>query len=88
MHGSAPSANTPHVDSFELLSVVRVRRLLRAADDYDGWGRNLRQPRPGDVGTIVDILLGVRYVVEFVNDGGVTEWLSELSAEELESVAS
>ncbi len=35
---------------------VRIRRLLRPAGAYDGWGFNQRAPRVGEVGTLIDIL--------------------------------
>ena len=77
------------VPAFELLSVVRVRQLLRAAGDaYDDWGVNERRPRVGDCGTVAEILSadGVpdAYVVECVRDDGTTEWISDLLADELE----
>lgn len=68
--------------------MVRVRQLLRPAADYDGWGVNQRPPRPGDVGTIVDILQAAGapddYVVESSGPDGITVWLSDLWAEEIE----
>ena len=77
---------------FERYRQVRVRRLLRPADEYDGWQTNLRPPQVGDVGTIVDILnaagLPERYVVENSGSGGVTVWLADFAAEELEALDS
>ncbi|NVB81688.1 MAG: DUF4926 domain-containing protein [Kofleriaceae bacterium] len=75
--------------TFELFAVVRVSRLLRAGDDdYDDWATNVRPPRPGDVATIVDVLAPDRFVVELVNDVGATEWVSDLTADELEPFVS
>jgi hypothetical protein len=77
---------------FERYRQVRVRRLLRPADEYDGWQTNLGPPQVGDVGTIVDILnaagLPERYVVENSGPDGVTVWLADFAAEELEPVDS
>jgi hypothetical protein len=71
--------------------MVRVRRLLRPVAEYDGWGFNLRPPRPGDVGTIVDILQAPGepddYVVESSGPDGVTIWVGDFQAEEIEPLA-
>jgi hypothetical protein len=68
--------------------MVRVRQLLRAPEEYDGWGFNQRSPRVGDVGCIVDILqaagLPDGYVVESSGPDGITIWLGIFLAEELE----
>ena len=67
--------------------MVRVRQLLRAPEEYDGWRLNQRPPRVGDVGYIVDILHdGLRgdYVVESSGPDGITIWLGDFMAEELE----
>jgi hypothetical protein len=67
---------------------VRVRRLLRPPEEYDGWGLNVRPPQVGDVGTIVDILRAPGfpddYVVEASLPDGTTLWLADFSEEELE----
>ncbi len=71
-------------------SLVRIRMLLRAPDSYDGWRVNQRAPQIGDRGTIVDILQAPSmpdlYVVESSDPGGITSWLGEFTAEELEPV--
>jgi hypothetical protein len=68
--------------------MVRVRQLLRAAEEYDGWRFNQRPPRVGDVGYIVDVLHadGVpdNYVVESSGPDGITVWLGDFSEDELE----
>ena len=68
--------------------VVKVRQLLRAPEEYDGWGVNQRPPRVGDVGCIVEILGAVglpdNYVVESVSTDGMTIWLGDFMAGELE----
>ena len=75
--------------SFEPYSLVRVRQLLRSPADYDGWRISQRPPQVGDVGTLLDTLhtpgLPDRYVVECSGSGGVSVWLGDFSAEELES---
>lgn len=69
---------------------VRIRRLLRLPGAYDGWGFNQRAPRVGDVGTVLDILdvpgSKTGYVVECSGPDGVTVWLGDFTAEELEPV--
>jgi hypothetical protein len=68
--------------------MVRVRRLFQPPPEYDGWHVNLRPPQVGDVGTIVDILQAPdapdRYVVESCRPDGMTVWLGDLAAEELQ----
>ena len=69
--------------------MVRVRRLLRPPDAYDGWRVNLRPPRVGDVGTVLDVLSGINdgpdgYVVESSGPDGVSVWLGDFLATELE----
>jgi hypothetical protein len=68
--------------------LVRIRQLLRPAADYDGWRVNQRPPQVGDVGTLLDILhapgLPDRFVVESSGAGGVTVWVGDFGAGELE----
>jgi hypothetical protein len=70
--------------------LVRVRQLLQPAGEYDGWRVNQRPPQVGDVGTLLDILnapgLPDRYVVESSGADGITVWLGDFAAEELEAV--
>jgi hypothetical protein len=67
---------------------VRVRQLLKPPGEYDGWGFNQRLPEVGDVDYLVDILHtpGVpdSYVVEASGPDGVTVWLGDFAAAELE----
>jgi len=71
-------------------TVVRVVRLLRPIDDYDGWLLNQRPPKIEDTGYIVDILqapnLPIRYLVESSAADGTDIWLSEFEVDELESM--
>jgi uncharacterized protein YjaZ len=70
--------------------LVRVRQLLPRAKEHDGWRVNQRPPQVGDVGTMLDILhapgLADRYVVELSGADGITVWLADFAAEELEAV--
>lgn len=74
--------------SLEQYGLVRIRQLLRCPAEYDGWRVNQRPPRIGDVGSLLDILhapgLPDRYVVESSDADGVTVWLGDFAAEELE----
>ncbi len=76
---------------FQQYSMVRVSRLMRPPEDYDGWGVNQQPPRLGDVGTVVEILEAAgyphKYVVEAADPNGATVWLAEFYAEELEPFA-
>lgn len=69
---------------------VQVQQLLHRAEAYDGWCINQRPPRVGDIGTIVDILQSPghadRYIVECSAADGVTLFLGDFLAEELESI--
>ena len=71
--------------------MVRIVKLLRQPDDYDGWGLNKHSPQIGDTGYIVEILqasgLPNNYIVECSRRDGTTVWLGEFLAEELESVS-
>ena len=64
--------------------VVRVARLLRSPDHYNGWRLNQRAPRVDDVGTILDVLhapgLPDSYVVECCGTDGSAVWLGRHSS--------
>lgn len=70
--------------------LVRVRRQLNAPETYDGWRVNQRPPRAGDVGTLLDVLTAAghpdRYVVECSGEDGVSVWLADFLADEIEPV--
>lgn len=74
--------------SLEQYELVRIRQLLQPVAEYDGWRVNQRPPQVGDVGTLLDILhapgLSDRYVVESSGADGVTVWLGDFAAEELD----
>lgn len=69
-------------------AVVRIRALTRVASDYDGWSGNIRSPRIGNIGTLVEVLSALespnRYIVENSSPDGTTIWLGEFGEEELE----
>ena len=74
--------------SLEQYGLVRIRQLFQPVAEYDGWRVNLHPPQVGDVGTLLHILhafgLPDRYVVESSGADGVTLWLGDFTAEELE----
>ena len=82
---------TSRVAGLEQYGLVRIRQLLRPVAEYDGWRVNQRPPQVGDVGTLLDILnasgLPDRYVVESSGGDGITVWLGDFAAEELESLS-
>ena len=69
---------------------VRVVRLLGPPERYDGWRVNKRAPAIGDTGSLIDILHApdgaVDYVVEASGPDGVTIWLGEFLADEIEPI--
>ena len=70
--------------------VVRVRKILFPEQDYDDWAVNQRKPQVGDTGILIEILeapgLQPRYVVESIGADGMTIFLSDFDAEEIESI--
>jgi hypothetical protein len=70
--------------------VVRVVKMSRPSDEYDGWGLNQRDPQIGDTGTLIDRLhapnLPDKYVVENVGADGRPIWLSDFFADEIEPI--
>jgi len=75
---------------YDQYSLIRVIKILRSAENYDGWHINQRPPRIGDIGTIVEVLhapnLPIDYVVECSNNDGTDIWLSLFYAEEIEAI--
>jgi hypothetical protein len=70
-------------------SKVRIVRLNRSPDEYDGWEMNLRAPKVGDIGCIVDIVRSASetsYVVESSRPDGVTEWIGDFLHVEIRPV--
>ena len=70
--------------------MVRIRRLIQSPVSYDGWLVNQRPPQVGDVGVLLDVLhapgLPDRYVVEHSGADGITIWLGDFAAEEIEPI--
>ena len=73
-------------------NLVRVVQLIQPAENYDGWKMNRRNPAIGDIGTIVEVLKASghpdHFVVESSGIEGMTIWLSDFLAEEIEAVSS
>jgi hypothetical protein len=78
------------VKPLKLYSIVKIIRLIRGADDYNGWNLNRESPKVGETGTIVEILYAKDlldcYVVEKADLDGTTIWLSDFVEEELEPI--
>ena len=72
----------------ELYSIVRVKTLLSPDRHVHGTESEKRQPKTGDVGTIVHVNApGQAYIVESVNPDGLTVWLADFVSEELELIS-
>jgi hypothetical protein len=73
---------------FLLYSIVRVKKLLRRPDEYNGWSMNKRNPEIGDIGIVMGRFeakdLPNQYIVERSESDGSPTWLAELAEEELE----
>ena len=69
---------------FEPEDVVRVARVLVAEREVTGSSATPPQPRVGDVGSIVAHVGDGLYLVESCTADGITIWMTELAAEELE----
>jgi hypothetical protein len=72
---------------FRELDVVRVTRLLTATRHVDGSSGAVRQPRIGDVGAIVHVFGEKTFAVECVDAAGLTAWVADFEAEEIELVS-
>ena len=69
---------------FEPEDRVRVARVLVAEREVTGSSATPPQPRVGDIGSIVADVGDGLYLVESCTDDGITIWMTELAAEELE----
>ncbi len=80
------------LENLRQYGLFRIRKLVRPAAEYDGWRVNQRPPAVGDMGALFDILtapgLPDRYVVESSGPDGITVWLGDFAAEELEPLGS
>ncbi len=67
---------------------VRIKKLLHPDDPYNQWGINMRAPKVGETGFLIDVLYArdapVHYVVENSDLDGTDIWLGEFEAEEIE----
>ena len=66
--------------------VVRIARLDADERDVDGPLDPPRQPRIGEIGTIIDQVGDDIYLVERCTDDGRTLWIAEFLGTELELV--
>jgi hypothetical protein len=73
----------PAVVMFRELDVVVIRALRSASRRVEGTDRVKRQPRIGDQGTVVEVIGPQEYVVESVDDAGLTVWLADFAEDEL-----
>jgi hypothetical protein len=73
-----------------LYDVVRVVKIVRPIEEYDGWQINKRDPQIGDTGTFIELLhafnLPDLYVVESTGLDGIPIWLSEFLIDEIEPI--
>ena len=76
------------MSSLRQYGLVRIRQLLQPLAEYDGWRVNQRPPAVGDMGTLLDTLTAPghpdRFVVESSGPDGVSVWLADFAASELE----
>jgi len=71
---------------FQLDDSVRVVRLLEEEREVTGSSDPAPQPRVGDRATVVaDVGEGL-YLIESCTDDGVTLWMAEFAAEEMELI--
>ena len=73
-------------EAFEISDTVRIIRLQEPERDVTSAFEEAPQPRIGDVATVVDDVGDGLYLVERTTADGVTAWLAEFLAEELELV--
>ncbi len=74
----------------KLYDMVRVVKMCRPIEDYEGWGGSKRSPQVGDKGAFIELLqapnLPDHYVVESVTPDGDTLWISEFLIDEIEPI--
>ena len=66
--------------------MVRVAHLESEERDVDSHADPPRQPRVGEIATIIDEVADGIYLVERCTDDGRTLWIAEFLASELEVV--
>jgi hypothetical protein len=72
---------------FAVLDTVRIARLHDPVRDVTSALDPAPQPRIGQLATVVDDVGDDVYLVERTTDDGVSAWLAEFAADELELVA-
>ncbi len=73
------------MQNFHEHGVVRIKALMHADRGYSGSEGIKRPPRIGDIGTIVYIdTKATWYIVECIDNGGLTVWLADFEEGELE----
>jgi hypothetical protein len=71
---------------FRELDVVRVARLLTFERPFDGAESVARRRASAIFGAIVDVLGEGAFIVECVNESGLTAWIADFVAAEIEPV--
>jgi hypothetical protein len=71
---------------FQLDDSVRVVRLLGPEREVTGSSEPAPQPRVGDRATVVADVGDGLYLLESRTDDGVTLWMAEFAAEEMELI--
>ena len=72
--------------AFEIADTVRVVRLEEPDREVTSAFEEAPQPRVGELATIVDDVGDGLYLVERTTADGITAWLAEFLADELELV--
>lgn len=68
------------------LDVVRITSLGSVERAVDGSPGVVRQPVVGDLGTIVHLIRPTRFIVECVDNQGMTVWISDFDLDEVQVV--
>jgi hypothetical protein len=66
---------------------VRIVKLLTPSREFTGTEGVRRPPRIGDEGTIVLVYDPQTFAVEMIDENGMTVWLADFKAEELERIS-
>lgn len=70
--------------TFAISDRVRIIRLKQPERDVTSAWEDAPQPRIGEIATVVDDVGDGIYLVERTTDDGVSAWLAEFDADELE----
>lgn len=68
------------------LDVVRITSIGSVERAVDGSPGVVRQPVVGDLGTIVHLIRPTRFIVECVDNQGMTVWISDFDLDEVQVV--